>query len=124
MLNLNDLLRVPYYERNKKVLELNKFILKSGITFSEEYGELHGGYREGILDDDSLEMLFNLNNIDIVERTNDSKYILVQYSEVYIVEMLIGKEGCKLPYEHLNFNNIDIWDMTELNKENLFSHTE
>lgn len=107
MLDLLYLLNINKNKRNDFVLDINDCIISEDYTFEEEYGALCGGSIEGLLEEESQEMLFELSGISIVEY-GEFDYILEQRGNKFRVEKAIGTEGVCVPSEHFNFNKIEL----------------
>jgi len=107
MLNLNDLINSKD-NKNIKVLGLsNGIITEDGETNTFEYfhGCLCGGENEGLLIEESQEMLFITSKINS-DYTTDGKAILTQNGEKYSITLVNGYEGVSIENEHLNFNTL------------------
>ena len=105
LLNLEELLLVDEIKRNSYVLSLNNKCTSDIFTFSFDYGALCGGDTEGVLVEESQEILFELSDINIVSE-QDSSYLIEQDNIKYSVGKTIGKEGVSVPSEHINFNKL------------------
>lgn len=104
MLNLEQLLKVEKSIRNDYVLDLNDYPVEDS-TFAEINGHLCGGPIEGLLEEESQEVMFIESGIKVVSQT-DLTYLLQQHGHSYVIDKTIGKEGTWTPAEHYNFTNI------------------
>lgn len=100
MLSLKGLLGIREEERNIHVLELNDEYVENDSTFAEEYGALCGD-EEGVLYEESLQMLLVESGIDVDEES-ENDMVLSQDGEKYTVDMVYGYLG----NEYLDFSNI------------------
>jgi len=70
---------------------------------------LCGGSIEGLLEEESQEMLFELSGINVVDY-GEYDYTLEQRGNLFKVDKVIGTEGVCVPSEHFNFNKIELID--------------
>lgn len=113
ILNLRDVLNFPGIKNNMVLLlSGTKFTNDKNkeVIFGEYYGALCGGSSEGLVLEESLEVLFNISGIDIKLISYTNNHIILCQDEVkYIADLVIGTEGCSEPSEHINFNTLEVY---------------